>query len=44
MTNFENLVKNTSWDNISSEKNPQRAFELFYDNIENLTDIAFPEK
>ena len=40
---FENLVKNSSWDNVLSEKDPEKAFSLFYDKIENYTDISFPE-
>ena len=40
---FENLVKNSVWDNVLSEKDPEKAFSLFYDKIENYTDISFPE-
>ena len=30
-------------DFVLSEKNPKRAFELFYDKINSLTESAFPE-
>ena len=43
MLTFENLVKNISWDDILTEKEPQQAFQKFYEKIDSLTEIAFPE-
>ena len=43
MLTFENLVKNISWEDVLTENDPKVAFQKFYEKIENLTDIAFPE-
>ena len=40
---FCNILKNTSWANVLSEKTPKLAFDTFFDIFNSARDVAFPE-
>ena len=41
---FCNILKSTKWTNVINDKNPQTAFDNFFNVINSARDIAFPEK
>ena len=40
---FCDLLKATSWQAVIKEQNPKNAFDNFFDIINDLRDISFPE-
>ena len=40
---FCNMLKSTSWQNVINEKCPELAFDNFFEKINEVRDIAFPE-
>ena len=42
MSQFEQMLRDKSWDFILSEQDAKLAFEKFYDKIDYITDKAFP--
>ena len=42
-SNFNNLLKNTSFVNISNQTDPERAFSDFFNICNSATEVSFPE-
>ena len=40
---FCNLLKSTSWQNVTNETNPKTAFDNFFEKLNAIRDISFPE-
>ena len=40
---FCNLLKSTSWSHVLSERDPKIAFSNFFQTIDSVRDLAFPE-
>ena len=40
---FCNLLKSVSWSNVLNENNPEQAFGNFFEKINSVRDISFPE-
>ena len=40
---FCNLIKSTSWQNVINETNPKSPFDNFFEKLNAIRDISFPE-